>query len=109
MPAGGSPLFTLVSLHGEYELARQEELRSELAAADHAEVALLDMRDVTYIDAAALVEFTGFMGRKPGRAVVRMMGVAQNVFSLLHAAGLDKVFEVHKTLKGALGVGDATS
>ena len=49
--------YAQVRLHGEYDIARQEELRSSSEPAADAPVAILNnMRDVTYPDASPLTQ-----------------------------------------------------
>jgi len=96
-----SAQYALIRLQGEYDIARQEELRCQLAPAHVAPIALLDMRDVTFMDASALTQLIRLKRQMPDPAVVRMVGVLPDIRRLLDITGLAKTFEIHDTLAGA--------
>jgi len=96
-----SPSFALIALQGEYDLARQPELRSQLAAGTGFELVLLDLHDVTFIDATALTEFIRLKKQLAGPAVVRVFGVTPHIRKLFHVTGLNTRFEIHDSLLSA--------
>ncbi|TAM84967.1 anti-sigma factor antagonist [bacterium] len=102
MVIDASAQYIHIMLHGEYDIARQEELRSELEPAYCAAMALLDMSAVSYIDASALTELIRLRKHMPEPAIIRMVGVMANIRRLLNVTGLVKMFEIYDTVKNAL-------
>jgi anti-anti-sigma factor len=96
-----SPSFALVDLHGEYDLTRQLELRAQLAAGAGFELVLLDMNDVTFIDATALTEFIRLKSKMAGSAVIRLFGLTPPIRKVFHVTGLNARFEIHDSLVSA--------
>lgn len=90
-----SPTFALIALEGEYDLSRRDELRSQLDAAALLDLALLDMRHVTSIDATGLGELIKLRQRMPEFSVIRVIGASQAIRRLFHNTGLDGRFEMH--------------
>lgn len=96
-----SPNSTVIVLDGDYDLARQEELRHEFAAMTLFEVVQIDMRKVISIDATALAEFVRLKERMLGFGIVRIVGATPHVQRLFHITGLDTQFEMHDSLGSA--------
>jgi anti-anti-sigma factor len=97
-----SPSFALITLEGEYDLSRRDELRSQLDAATLRDVALLDMRHVTLIDAAGLGELIKLRERMADPAVIRVIGASRSIRTLFHNTGLDLRFEMHDSFSDTL-------
>lgn len=97
-----SPTFALILLDGEYHLARQKELWSQLSAAASLELALLDMHDVTFLDTAALAEFIRLRKRMASPAIVRIVSARSHIRRLFDITGLSKMFEFHDSFASAV-------
>jgi anti-anti-sigma factor len=93
--------FTPIMLQGEYDLARQQELRTQLSAAESLDHALLDLRKVTFLDTAALTEFVRLKRRMPSPAIVRIIGAIPQIRKTFHITGLDTLFEMHESFSSA--------
>lgn len=89
-------------MKGDYDLARQPELKSQLAAARPLELAVVDMRDVTFLDSTALTELITLKKQMMGRATVRIIGAPAPIRKLLHSTGLDKLFDLHESYASAM-------
>jgi len=100
-PAKSRSSTALIVLHGEYDLARQQELRHGFAASPLFEVVQIDMRDVTSIDATALSEFVRLKERMWGFGTVRIIGATPHICRLFHITGLDVRFEMHDSFRNA--------
>ena len=94
----------VVRLFGEYDIYRQSELERQLSVAYLADIAVLDVRDVSYIDSTAIALLIRLKKRmaEHGPAFVRLAGAQGNVRRVLHLAGLDQVFELYDTVEEAL-------
>lgn|GEM_PF-1306459 len=92
--AGDEPV--LIELSGEYDLARRDELEQQLSSAYTAAIAVIDLRDVTYIDSTALACLIRLKKRmtEHGPAIVQLRSVQPQVFRVFELTQLDKVFEV---------------
>lgn len=99
MPIPDSELPIAITLRGEYDIFRQEELRAELASARVAPSAVLDMHEVTYIDASALREFVALKKSMPQPAVVYMIGTNRHIRKVLEITRLTKMFAVQDALE----------
>jgi anti-anti-sigma factor len=80
-----------IALHGEYDLARREELSSALAAMTSGAPVTIDMRQVTYIDSTFLTEVTAMRLRRVERPVA-LLGVTPNIARIFVLAKLDRFF-----------------
>lgn len=97
----GSLLFELIVLNGDYDLARGPELRDLFAAAHSLELAVLDMREVTFFDSTALTELIGLKKQMATPATVRIIGAPAHIRRLFHSTGLNKLFELHESYVSA--------
>jgi anti-sigma B factor antagonist len=94
----------LLHLSGEYDIYRQDELDRTLRPGYLAEVVVLDMRDVSYIDSTAIALLIRLKKRmsEHGRAIVKIAGPQSNVRRVLELTSLDEILEVYDTLDDAL-------
>jgi anti-anti-sigma factor len=97
----GSLPFELIILVGDYDLARQGELQQEFAAARSLELAVIDMRCVTFLDSTALTELPSLKNQLTGPAIVRIVGAPAHICKLFHSTGLDKTFDLHDSFATA--------
>jgi anti-sigma B factor antagonist len=86
----------VVKLSGEYDLARRVELEGQLSVAYAANVAVIDMSDVSYIDSTALACFIRLKKRMSahGPGVVRILRPQTQVRRVLELTQLDQIFEL---------------
>lgn len=94
----------VLHLSGEYDLYRQDELDRALGKLYASEAAVLDMREVTYIDSTALGCLIRLKKRmaENGSGTVRLVGPQPNVRRVLELTRLGEIFEIHESLSGAL-------
>ena len=104
IPQTESPV-TVTGLQGEYDIARREELLAKLQAIPTCDIAIIDMRQVTHIDATALTCFIRLRERlcRSGPGIVRMVGLRPNLYRLYQIAHLHHIFEVFENIGDAMG------
>lgn len=98
---GGSfepPSIVVIKLKGgEYDLARRDELASELKPGYVAQTVILDFADVTFADSTALgclMHLRKRMAEHHEVPVIRIMAVSPTVFRLFDITGMTKIFEI---------------
>lgn len=93
----------VVTLSGELDIFRKEMLRESLAAAEQADVAVIDMTGVTFLDSAALGVLIGFKKRLAERkGTVRVVLISLQLRRLFEITGLERVFEIYPSLESAI-------
>lgn len=99
-----SPI-TIITLRGEYDISRREELRAAFDAIPECEVAVIDMRRVTHIDTTVLTAFIRLRKRLllNGPGIVRIVGLKSSLYRLYQIAELNHIFEVFETVREAMG------
>jgi anti-anti-sigma factor len=86
---------TVVSLGGELEIGRKEEIRKALAEARDAESVLVDLSAVTYADSIALTELLRFCaGAQQDERRVALVIVTPQFARLVQYAGLSSAFTI---------------
>lgn len=100
----GSPI-AFVALQGEYNLARREELVATLEAIPMCDIAIIDMREVTHIDATAVTSFVKLRKRlcQTRPAIVRIVGLQHSLYRFREVANLNQIFEAFDTIVDAMG------
>ena len=83
-----------VHLTGDYDVARQDELRSELLSSD-ADVVVADLRDVSFLDSSAIHAFVDARNQltASGRDIqlINLTGMPRRVFDI---TGLTPYFTI---------------
>ena len=79
-----------ITLSGEYDIARKQELAA-IFGATNGESVTIDMSDVTYVDSTFLNELASMRLRRQERPVT-LVGVQPNVSRILQIAKLDRFF-----------------
>jgi anti-sigma B factor antagonist len=95
-----------IALFGDLSAQRLDELRRTLAQAESADVAVLDVSAVEYVDSTVLTAFVLLHRRmrEAGRlGTVRIAAPNDSVRRILEICHLDKLFEIYKSLGEALG------
>lgn len=95
----------IVDLHGEYDITRREELLAKLQGIPVCDIAIIDMRQVTRLDATSLTCFMELRKRlrRSGSGIVRLVGLSPAFHGLFHIADRECSFEAFETVADALG------
>lgn len=103
-PQAASPVAIIV-LRGKYDLARRDELLAKIQGIPICDIAIIDMREVTLMDQAALACFVQLRKRlqRYGPGTVRVVGVRPSLYRLYEAAYLYNVFDVFESIADAMG------
>ncbi len=97
------PSFEVVSLAGELDIARKEELHRALLVEPAMRGVLLDLSEVTYADSTALTELLRFRIRaEQQRIPVATIVVSEQLDRIIRYAGLHEVFELFENRADAL-------
>jgi anti-sigma B factor antagonist len=97
------PTYEVVSLAGELDIARKEELHSALSIGPFARGILLDLTDVTYADSTALTELLRFRLQAEQRSVpVAIVVTSPQLDRIIRYAGLHEVFDIFEHRNDAL-------
>jgi anti-anti-sigma factor len=86
-----------IHLSGELDLAAQEEVRRLLEPAACADVAIIDLTDVTYMDSSAVACFVHLkkeMMIRGGAACIKLENANSRVRRLFQLCSLDTLFEL---------------
>lgn len=93
----------MVKLSGDLDVEMLPRAAQLLRALDEADVAVIDMRSVTYLDSAALGMLMGARQRVLQRGgVVRIVSGDARLRRLLSVTGIDKSVRVFEELEDAL-------
>ncbi|HEV2260987.1 MAG TPA: STAS domain-containing protein [Candidatus Rubrimentiphilum sp.] len=85
-----------VKLFGDFDFSRKGELEQLLAAAAQADVAVIDLRDVSYLDSSVLTSLMNLKRRMEARGeagTIRIVGANQSLRRIFTICGLDRYFE----------------
>jgi anti-sigma B factor antagonist len=95
----------VVSLAGELDLYNAEEVRRALldTLADGADVLVVDLSEVTFIDSTALGVLIEARSRMTDRGGFRLAAPGLEVRRALEISGLDRHFVVRDTVADAVG------
>ena len=95
----------VVSLAGELDLYNAEEVRRALldTLADGAELLVVDLAEVTFIDSTALGVLIEARSRLSDRSGFRLAAPGLEVRRALEVSGLDRHFVVRDTVADAVG------
>jgi anti-sigma B factor antagonist len=103
------PEFEVVTLAGELDIARKEELHRALLVEPAMRGVLLDLSEVTYADSTALTELLRFrMSAEQDRIPVAIVVISPQLDRIIRYAGLHEVFDVFKNRADALAYLDRT-
>lgn len=85
-----------VKLFGDFDFSRKGELEQLLAAAAKADLAVIDLRDVSYLDSSVLTSLMGLKKRldsHPQPGIVRIVGANESLRRIFTICGLERYFE----------------
>ncbi len=95
---------SVVRLDGDLDFSRKAELEELLAGAETSDIAIIDLRDATYMDSSVLSCLTALkkhMAERGTAAVVRIAGANESILRIFHICGLDKIFQLYETIAQA--------
>lgn len=85
-----------ITLCGEFDLFRKEELAATLRQAEGAAVVVLDLAETTFVDATALSSLLVLRKKlRESGGSVHVIGARPHIRKLFAITGIDKVFEIH--------------
>lgn len=95
----------IIDLQGAYDIGRRQGLIAQLQAIASCDIAIIDMRRVTHLDATALACFVQLRKRlrESGRGTVRIVGLKPTLYRFYQTADLDRDFELFETISDAMG------
>lgn len=94
---GLHPAAVTVFLRGEFDINSRDSLRRQLARAERADAAVIDLSGVTYAGTTlfnALIALKKSMRKHGGEGEIRLVGSSPHVRKLLTITCLDRLFEV---------------
>lgn len=99
------PPVAIIGLQGEYDPSRREELFATLEAIPISDIVIIDMRQVTHINATVLASFLKLKKRMcvNGKGIVRILGLKPSLYRLFQITGFHYIFDVFPTVTDALG------
>ncbi len=95
---------SVVRLDGDLDFSRKAELENLLAGAELSDIAVIDLRDATYMDSSVLsclMTLKKHMAERGTAAVVRIAGANDSLLRIFHICGLDKIFEIYESIAQA--------
>ena len=97
------PLFEVVRLAGELDIARKEELHRALSFGPSTRGVLVDLTDVTYADSTALTELLRFHRRaEEGGIPVAIVVAGAQLDRIIRYAGLYEIFDIFESRNEAI-------
>jgi anti-anti-sigma factor len=93
----------IVSMSGELDLSRRDELHAAFALSDHHSSVLIDLSNVTYADSSILSELLRFRAEADAKHVrLALLVVSRQLGRLIQYAGLAEAFPVFSDRGAAL-------
>jgi len=97
------PSIGVITLNGELDIARKDELRSALSVTQSAHPVLIDLVGVTYADSTALSELLRFSLEAQERNVpVALLAISPQFLRVIEYARLDQALRVFTDRERAL-------
>ena len=81
-----------ITLKGEYDLARKDEIAKEFAGLNGDPAVIVDLSEVTYLDSAVLRELALLRLKRLDRHIA-LVGASENVRRLLKIAGFERIID----------------
>lgn len=95
---------SIVKLNGDLDFSRKAQIEATLAEADSADIAIVDLSEVTYIDSSCLSSLAALKKRMRDNgtaAILRIAGANESLRRIFEICGLDKSFEMCASLEQA--------
>ena len=86
----------VITLSGDYDISRREELRDALYALRDVDAVAIDLGEVRYMDSTALGVMINFNKRfiQQGGPPIQLRNIQPRLQRLINTTGLDKVFDL---------------
>ncbi len=86
----------VVTLSGEYDLSRREEMRDDLYVLKDKDAIAVDLAEVKYMDSTSIGVLVNFNRRfiQKGGPPIKLLNLQPRVVRLLKITGLDQVFDL---------------
>ena len=81
-----------ITLEGEYDLARKDEIAKVFASVDGQPAVIVDVAKVTYLDSTVLRELALLRLKRLDRQIT-LVGANENLRRLLKIAGFDRILD----------------
>jgi len=81
-----------ITLEGEYDLARKDEIAKVFASVDGQPSVIIDVAKVTYLDSTVLRELAQLRLKRQDRQIT-LVGANENLRRLLKIAGFDRLLD----------------
>jgi anti-anti-sigma factor len=94
----------VVKLDGDLDFSRKDQIKALLSEADNADIALVDLSGVSYIDSSCLSCLAlqkKRMHENGTAAILRIAGASESLRRIFEICGLDKTFELYPSLEHA--------
>jgi anti-anti-sigma factor len=98
----------VVKLDGDLDFSRKAQIAELLAEADNADIAIVDVAGVSYIDSSCLSCLAlqkKRMHENGTAAILRIAGPSESLRRTFEICGLDKSFELYASLDDAQNAG----
>lgn len=101
----------MISLAGEWDIYRREELRSRLEPAYHEMEVVLDLTAAKYVTSTLICALVVVHKHREASGMPRAALAVKSAFvrRLLAATGLDGLFPIHESVEDALGTARKTA
>ncbi len=102
----------VVKLDGDLDFSRKAQTKALLSEADNADIALVDLSGVSYIDSSCLSCLAlqkKRMHENGTAAILRIAGASESLRRIFEICGLDKTFELYPSLEHAQNAGALSS
>lgn len=93
-----------VSLSGEFDLYREEELRATLVATYDSPKVIIDFTDVPYIDSSALraLVVKRNVRKQKGFSPAKLVGLSGGLRRIFKVTALDQIWQMYDTVDQAI-------
>ena len=101
----------VISLTGEWDIYRRDELRGRLEPASHEERVVLDLTTAKYITSTLICELIVTGKHREQRRLLPLVLAVKSAFvrRLLTATGIDGRFPIYDSVEEALGGGELSA
>ena len=91
----------IVTLQGDLDAEEYARARALIRPLLAAQIAIVDLRDVTYIDSRTIMIFFELKKGMRNGAILRLVSGESSMEKLLRISGVDQIAEIYPTLEAA--------